>query len=376
MNTNIPKIYLPKLKDSPSEIRQLNSFLMKVLGHEFTSLTNSCYYIKILKHYQDIKSLIGLDEIDMKNFLITMRESTIRITGDEKRSSELKILSDKITCTIVMGILYYLRKNQIETVKLLMYLFGIRFYSNRMHQQFKFCKDIVWQQALSNVSQKHLFKVKQGIQNAVVYLSEEVLRKHIEILTNDNLNPLAVIKFVYELRHRINQSLRSFSNLYYEIEKEMYGDKPTLNVNKKEEDAANSSMIIEKMVMNICTYGEIDKIALIKAITLSKLNKEVASSIVGEFSDVEFKDEIKFIMLMMSRLIPINEWCTENKRLNLSRKIIYDTIKINNTYSIKKLITNLIHNLQIYNDIRSINNNVLVLFITHYLTFYLTHKVC
>ena len=40
----------------------------------------------------------------------------------------------------------------------------------------------------------------------------------------------------------------------------------------------------------------------------------------------------------MTRIAPINEWCVESKRNSLVRKIIYDSIKINNTYSIKKLI--------------------------------------
>ncbi len=368
-------ISLIQLNTDNDNIRHLTTFLLKYLGKEFSGLTNPCWYPSTIELYSELKRYTGIDEIDMKVFIKRMRDSTIRMTGETTSvSSNLNILSDKLTNLIVISILFYSREKKYDLVKLFMYLFAIRFYSNRIHKMFKFCKEDVWEKSLQSISQKHLFKLKNGIQNSLIYLSEDIFRKHITKLSSYEISPLEILRFVYELRHRIAQSVRSFSNKYYELEREMHGDNSSEQKTHDEESIA-VNLVLEKLTQSMCVYSEMDKAALIKSISIVKINKELGEKIISEFSDVDYKENIKFILILMNRLIGIKDWCSESKRNSLIRKVIYDSLKINN-HSIKKLIDNMINELPSFYMYETMNRNVLILFICNYLTLYVAHKFC
>ena len=87
------------------------------------------------------------------------------------------------------------------------------------------------------------------------------------------------------------------------------------------DEVAGSQLTADKISMTICTYGQIDKTALKEAIIKSRIRKDLAISIVSQVSMAEYKDKVRFIIILMSRLGDLKNVCIEEKRGKLLRKI-------------------------------------------------------
>lgn len=372
-------IALPELKSSNNEIRSLNSYLLKVLGYEFSNIVSPCYFPIMVKYWNDLKSYSGIDESDLRAFIKILRDSTRSEHGDVVKQSDLAIISDKITCLLTMSIIYYARIRKFDTVKILMYVLAIRFYSNVIHKMFKFCKSDIWEEALQKISQKHLFKTNNGIQNTLVYLSNTLFDKHINMLLNYDSSPKQIIDYVYELRQRISQSFRSFAVKYYELEKISTEHKKQgteyLQAGEESSLQSNINILSQKFAESICTYGQIDKIAYIKAIDRSKINRDVALSLIGDLSIVNNREDVRFVYILMNKILPINQWCIKEKQIYLCKKIILDTKNIDK-YSVKATIEKLYSGFENYYKFKTVNKNQIILFLLNYLILFAVHKYC
>lgn len=360
-------IVIPELKSSPNELRNLQRYLSKIVGDEFSKITTACYYPKFIKYWNEIQIQTGIKLTDIKNFS----------AGFEKEYySNFKSISSDFSGLTLIGIIYYSRIKQYEVVRLFYYLLALRFYSNFIHKYMKFCKPEAFDAALSKISDKHLFKVRNGISNSIMYLANIELEKQYPLLSSNKLTDESLLKLIYSLRHRINQSFKSFSNQYYLVAKEIEvgtaGGEKRLDIT---DEISNIVYTADKISMSINTYGQVDGVALKKAISFSGIRQDVADDIVVDMSIVDHKQKVYFLIILMHKMSPIENWCTEPKRLTLVRKVLADNLKINK-YSIKSEIISLIESFENYYKLKTLNKNQLVVFIMHYITLYVRNRYC
>ncbi len=361
-------IVVPTLRNSPTEIRTLYKFLSRLTGEEFSKIMGTCYYPKFIKHWMDLQIQTGVKKQDIMNFTAGF---------DKEHYSKFKTINNEISVLIIMCMIYYSRIGEYELVKLFYYLLALRFYSNLIHKYFKFCKDDVWEMALTKISQKHLYKIKGGVSNSLMYLAQVELDKQYKLLGGDHLSDESIVEIVYALRHRINQSLKSFSNQYYNLSEEIEksGKAGGMGTSEGDEELNNIGLLSEKISISINTYGQVDKLALIKAITSSGIRRDVAIEMVTDLSTIDHKAKIKFLIILMHKLSPVPEWCMDSKRNSLVRKIILDTKHINK-YSIKSEIFDLIDGFENKYKLKTINKNQLAVFLAHYLTIFVKNRYC
>lgn len=363
-------IKVPELKNSPTDLMNLNKFLTRTVGKEFSSMVNSCYYPKMVQYWNDVKFNLGITEIEIKEFL---KDLIFEANREKVNKSNFMIINDKTTGALLCGIIYYSRMKKTEISKLLYYLFAIKFYSNVINQFFEhYCKQDVWESALSKMSQKHLFKVRKGISNSIFYLADVEFAKWYKILGEKELSVEDLIKSAYALRHRINQSMKSFAQKYYEID----GNKK-INITNTTgtESTSNATTISEKLSTNICTYNQIDKKAILQAMKACNIRKDVAETIVSNISDIEHRNTLYFIYILLSKSLIITEWCMDNKRNQLLKKILQDTARVSN-YSLKQQFISLFDALEDAYVLKTININIIISFMYHYLMFYYKNRYC
>lgn len=356
-------LIVPDLKNTPIEIRSVNRTLANITGTEFSKLMSPCYYPKMVKYWLELKDATGLDESKIKMFYKGFTNQYI---------TQFRVISNDITTLIILGIIYYSRIKEMETVKLFYYLLAIRFYSNLVHRNFKYCKEETWELTLQQLSQKHLYKIQNGMSNSLMYLANVELQKQFSTLSKKEMTEVELLEIVYALRHRISQSMRSFTVKYYQLDADKEGK---VSTSVGDEELSNITLLVDKISSSICTYNQIDKIALIKALNTTGIIKDVGIKLIEEMSSVEYKDKIRFILILMNRIVETKEWCLDSKRSNLVRKIIADKIKINK-YSIKSQILELVNEIDQQHSARNINKNQVVGFITNYLTLYVRNRNC
>ncbi len=129
---------------------------------------------------------------------------------------------------------------------------------------------------------------------------------------------------LYVLRHRVAQSTRSFAQKYYKLDAEG-GNKETSVVG--DEEASNVTVIAEKISNSICSYSQIDKLALAKAVSLTGIRRDLCYDIIKDISLVEHKTQLKFILLLFLRSVNIKDLCIESKRIGLVNKISQNSLK-------------------------------------------------
>lgn len=351
-----------KLKDSPPEIKELNNFLVRTNGKELTSIHTPCYQPTMIKYHVDLKRLIGVEKYDMDSFFKNLTAQYM---------SSFKILQNDITSILVIGIIYYSRHKRYDIAESLYILLAIRFYTNRVSLHWKkYCKNDVWDLALRNLSQKHLFKVKNGVSNSIYYLAIIEYNKHKQKLSSSKITDKDVLDLVYALRHRIAQSVRSFANRYFDIEQ---GGNTSVEDSKEQTgELENVNQLANVMSERICTYSQIDKESLDESILKSRIKRDIATSIIAELSTIQFKDNVRFMIVLLFKVNNLKDICT--KQSYMLRKIITNTMKVGG-YSIKGELLKIADEMK--NPlIKNLNKDQIVLLLASYITTYIRRKVC
>ena len=355
-------IDVPILKSSPVELRAIQNFVTRVNGFELSKLHTPCYKPVMIKYTKDIKNLLGMDENDLNVFFNSIIE--------EKYQKAFKMLKSDITMLLFIGIIYYSRLKKYDIVESLYILLTIRLYANRANQFWqKYCKEDIWDIALKNLSQKHLYKVKNGISNSILFLASHEFNKNKNILASKSITHEQAIKMIYMLRHRINQSVKSFGKRYYEIESEA---KQQNEIKDKTKENINVGIIANQIADKICTYSQIDIQSFNEALNRSRIRKDLALPIIQGISRIEYRDNIRFIILLMSKIINFSDICIKHQYV--TKAIISDRIKINN-YSIKKEILDMVDSLMLLQT-NSMNKDQIVMLVSTYIGYYIKTTIC
>jgi hypothetical protein len=354
---------------SVEDIEKLRKFVSFFIGDELSKTSIPCHYIKTIRKWEDLLKLTGLNDNVLKEF----KNSII-----PKKLRTAKIITDKQTLLILYCIAYFFKIRKFDLVKLFFQLLAVKFYANRVHAHMsRHCNPEVWNLAMDNLSSKHLYKNKGGIGAAILYLAETEFRKKRDIFlkTKDLNEGMFLVNIIYHLRHRIQQSFRSFANLYFKIIEE---DKVTFSKIPEDEleniQTKSSQIISDKISALICTYSQIDQYALGKSVGLSGLKQEIALSILSQISSPENLTQVRFIIILIDRILELKKVCLEKKRQYLVRKV-EKGIKIGN-YIVKNEILNLLYSLEIAHELKKLNKSQLVIFLTNYLTLFVRNRIC
>ena len=356
-------------KNSPSEIRKLISHITRTLSRELSSVTKPCYYLKISKYWRDVVYLTGVDKKIIDDF-------KSKIPSEYKSR---KILTSDATILILYGLVYFLNKKQYENAKLFYLLLSLKFYGSLVHKYFKnYCNPEIWNIALDRVSPKHNFHTKGGIANTIIYLSDAEFEKYkkkfisLKRKKNDDAEWEYLDKLVSAIRTRINQSLRSFAGVYYKLQQD---EKFTARGEQEDEESQDSvGKVPDRISVSITTHGQINKKSLGQAVSKSGIRVNVGIYIVKQLSVVSNREKIRFILLLMNKIISLNDICNERRRNLLVRRITSGTMV--QKYSPKKIILDLVkHNDKDYIT-DTIDKNQIVSFVSHYLTYYTQSKIC
>jgi len=357
-------IQVPEFTESKKHT-EIYRYLSRVVGNELSKLTKSCYKPSFVLYHADLKKMTGITDDVIKEF---------RSKIDKKYRNGFQIFNDKYTLLIVIYMLRCAKEKRWELVKVLYMLLAIKFQSSLVYRAFpKYCNEEVWNIALDRVSARHLYRTEGGISNAVVYLTNVEFKKNKKILSKPVMTDDELVQgIVMSLRHRLAQSMRSFTIVYYNIEKD-YKKGGVIDDEEKEESGAR--LIAEKITMIMCIYNTIDKTALRKSIVDSGIRKDLGISIITHISDPEHKEDVKFIILLLNRLYPlVDNMCIETRRNKVVRKVLQGG-KVRD-YVVKDEIVKMLMTLENKHQLKTVPEKQLVLFFTNYLTLYIRHRIC
>jgi len=346
----------------PDEDSKVYRYISRILGIELSEVSKPCYKPKMIKYFSDLQHILGIDDDKIKEFVAGIVVPYPHI---------FRIYKDKFTVLLLIATIYYTRKGKPDIAKAFFTFLNVKFYSSRIHKHFpKFCSGDLWITTLDRLSPKHLFRTKKGISSAILYISEFDYNKNKEKLKSPSLQDKILGDIVYGLRTKITQSVTSFAQLYYRI----YEDSET-NSSSDEDEIGGVKLVADKISMTMCTFGQIDKGALSKAIISSRLRKDLSISIVSQLSVSEYKDKIRFIIILMSRLGELKSVCKETERLRLIRRI-NSNYKIGGRYIIKNEIKDLLYSLESGYQLKNIYDIQLINFFSHYITLFIGSRIC
>jgi len=355
-------IVLPDMSDM-DEVK-FHRYLSKLLGYELAQLTRIAYMPKFVKYWEDLKKYSGIS--DEKRLMFKSKL--------EKKYRSMSIFSDKYSQLFVITLIYFSTRKKYDMCKIIIQLLAVKFYMNLVHKHFPkgIFEPSLWSIAIDRLSPRHLFKVKNGIPGALMYLASETYKKFMPKIMNKSpsrIKDFDVCNMVYSLRHRIAQSVRAFADQYHTT-----FQRQKITVGSDEDGRRDIDIISSKLSEAICTYKAVDKGALVKSIDATGLRKDLALSILSQISSVENREDIKYIIMRLHKLYPLNNICKgESERNRLIRKVISES---GNEEIVKELIKKLLYSLKLGSKLKSIYPEQLTLFFVQYLTIFIRNRIC
>ena len=366
---------MPKNKDleiesplSKIDHRKLHSFILKNVSKELGNLVEDCYYPKVSTLYKEILHLTNSTE---KNLVLYSKKKY----GNPK----FKLLHDPKTTLMILIIQEFLNRNDMAAAASVFHLFSLRTYSNLMHKYIKYCNPDYFRTALSKLSHNHLFVSKRTIGSSIMYLSAILFRKYKNHLIDDN--PDEILKLVMEIRHRFNQSVKSFAKKYYESHQK---DEKAKHEEEKEYDPSseqNLKELILRITRDITTYRNIDNSALDQAQKITKFNKKFSRKYIETLSNSKYSKDVEMALyLLLKNVMDLNKIETTKfldyvKRMlsiKISKKPVYFKKIISEIHS--KLIDDLKLN-DWYDKLSIQSKSISRNFIAYYLALYVKNYI-
>lgn len=342
--------------------RQVYRFVSRIVGNELSDISKPCYMPKLVGYRNELTNLLGYTRERGRSFQNQFSPKYARFG----------FLQDEFTRMILMGLVHYGAERNVDLTKLFYTLLTIKFYNSLLHRMFpRFCSDGLWTLTLNKISTKHLFRDKNGIAGGVIHITNSLFTIYRNRLLSDSLNEKDFIRIIEDCRNRIAQSVKSFAEKYYELQKQ---DAKGMVGAEDVEEVRDIQLVADKISMSMCTYRQIDSRALEEAIRRSGINRDVAGTMITSVSDVEYKNNIKFIIILMGRASNIKNVCSESGRNGLIRKID-GNIKIGN-YSIKEQMLKLLYDTEFGYRLKSMHTKQIVVFFSQYLTLFLRNRIC
>ena len=296
---------------------KLKSYISKVVAEHLTKLSEPCYYPPYEKDYHEILHMVGLTESDIKSFVKDFYP---------QRLAKDYILKDSEVNLLMFLMHYHLQKRDQVTFLYDMIYLGVRFYCNRLKIHLsKYCNPEVFKNSLDNLNKTHLFSREKTIANAIFYLAKaEAVRFTPDILSFSD--PERISKFVYEYRHKIAQSVKSFAQLYYRLDKEGKGYRQPYEGEQGEFQSQQAlergQKIVEHITQKITVYKHLDHKALENAKKLTNVSSDLANDITKSLLNLKYGENIKLILELYIRDLKRTEQLCGNDFYTYTRDLM------------------------------------------------------
>lgn len=357
---------------SEIDVAELHRYIVNKIAIEFSNMSENCYFPKIAEIYRDILHMTHSNEKDLIEY------SKLKYQGKET----YKLLHDPFTTLLILVVQEFLHKKDLAAAESAFHLFTLRFHANLMHRYLtpktsrkSICIPSAFQGALEQLSKNHMFSKMRTIPNSILYYSRMVFRQHKQNLEMDDADGLA--SMIYSLRTRLNQSMRSFANKYYDIiEKGKHSTEQTDGQGQDSSHETKMRMFINKIVNDLCVYGKVDQEAIINASAIIKFNKKLSIEYANKLSDPSYAPAVENSLYLLLKDIKDTSIIHSNEFLEYVQKLMSIKITKQPTY-FKKFISE-IHvsiirslGLEVWYDNLSIQSQSISRnFIAYYIAFY------
>lgn len=350
--------------DVPTEkIRELNRYISTIIGSELNEISRPCYYPKTIKYKNDLFARLNVKPGDIKAF-VKQFDSDV---------SKYNMFNDDFTIVLLMSTIYFAKTKRIELSRLCYLLLAIKFYTSLVHISFpKFCNEDLWSITLTRISPKHLFRDHNGVSNAVVYVSDVLYKKYFSILEKNEMSSHEIVRITFDLRSRLSQSVKSFAEMYYSLQKS--GVKGYPSEGDIGTESTDLHLVADKISMSMCTFEQVDDKAVEFALTKCGMRRDISYSLISEISSVEYKDRIRFIVVLMGKLYLLKNMCKDSGRNILIRKIENNAAV--GSYIVKNEIIKLLYETELGFRLKTLNKSQLVIFFSHYMTLFIQKRLC
>jgi len=290
------------LQKSKINITRLQRVLLKILSTDVNNLSRPCYEPPLKITLEALFRVTGLNEKDIKEFMKRTYKGTI---------AEKFLTVNRVDSNLLLFIMWYaLRKRNKTLFHSTLTYHMVRQYAHVMKRQFpQFCNAEVFSYALETLTKTHLFSREKTISNTLFHLARELQKQYTRDIQTFNID--AIIKFLQGSRHRISQSVKSFSEHYYRAWKG--GDSI-----KTHQDALGSDeggqqyqaqqlergkKVIDVAVKKLTVYKTTDADAMREAVRISKIKFAIADIITKQLKDVRYADGIRLILQLFIKKI-------------------------------------------------------------------------
>jgi len=365
------------LQKSKIDYSKLRSLIQRTVAKELSNLSEPCYYPSMKKVYYEILHYTGLTDKDVSEFVD-------RFYRDSKYK-DFRLHKDLATNLYIFLMNIFLQKNDKLLFTYTIALLSIRYYSNLMHKMIAYCNKDIFRYSLDNLNKTHLFSREKTIPNALYFLSKEVSKKYERGIKNKDVDNIA--KFITEIRHRINQSVKSFAGVYYTAHEE---GKSIKTVKEPDEETnayqyqsqEKESKLVNDITKKITIYKFIDNKAVLDAKQLTKVNSSVSTLISNKLADVKFTNEIKIVIqLFLKDLRKVSDICGK-EYFNYVRKLM-GIKRTNQTVYFKQQVNVLLLKVldemkyrENYNKMTSQTQFLMNLYLAYYMTMVLRNSIC
>jgi len=223
-----------------------------------------------------------------------------------------------------------LKNNDYSGAQATFHLFSLRSYTNTLYNyttpkgsssyRSHICLPDVFQSALDSLSKNHMFVKQRSIAASIIYYSNAVFIRYKQDFIEDD--SMRIFRLIYEIKTRINQSVRSLFVKYYKI----YKDKD-LNKTKDEEsyDQSHESKLkefVSQISNDICIYRKKNNAAIITASQLTKFNKKLSIRYSEAIAQPKLSDNVRLALYLLLKDQKSLDIIKSNQLLELVRSLM------------------------------------------------------
>lgn len=365
------------LQQSNVDSSKLKSFIVKIVAQEIMNLSEPCYYPSLKRYSYEFFHLTGLKEDQIKIYFKEFYKNT------EAAEAELK--KDIMSNLLIFIMYYFLQNKDLPAFQNTLIYYMIRQYTNLMNKQISYCKPDVFKYTLDNLNKTHLFAREGTISSAIVHLSNEMTRRYMQNIKAGD--PFSISKFIFESRTRLSQSIKSFAELYYKFSKEGVSFSSTEKMGSDDQEYTLQIMekgkrIASDVTNHICTYKNINMIAINDAKKITRINENLANQIAKQLVNMKYSDDIKLIIeLFLKDLTSVEQICGPGfliyvknlMSIKRTTKIIYFKQEVIDLT--EKIIDDIEYRVK-YDSLTKQTKFLIACFVAYYLAIVTRHLVC
>jgi hypothetical protein len=363
------------LEKSKINFPELKRYMFRIVSDSLSMTSEPCKYPETKKHFYEILKRCALTEKDVIEFSKRYWKGTKQETWNLQK--------DPITMFYVFLMEYSLNQMQDkDAYSIIMLFLGIRYYSNLMAINIKYCNPEYFKYALTTVFKTHLFTREGSIGGAIIHLSQELSAKYTNKFVDMKSDYVA--EFITEYRTRMAQSVKKFAAIYYDAVKNGIKIKNPYEDADSDvhSDSDKTSKISYEIAKNICVYKTIDHDNLDTSIKMTSINKKLALGMVEEIHDPMYMDEIKMtVNLFLTGIRTIKNIC-KNDYYGYTKSLVMSKNK-SDSLTFRKNVTELclkiISNMKFIDKFESFTNQTklsVYLFMSYYITGFLRKTIC